>query len=153
MKSTDDPRGMAWQSLSTAAISPAKVRLKASPPKFPVAGGTTMAAAQQQMTKARGARLRKPGTSTRRTTRDFWASQEASHTASRSRPGSTAGTRRRLAYGWWGVIAGWYRKARVAQPNTRMGSTQTGASPFTHRRPSIAKPTTANAMVENPVYQ
>ncbi len=41
----------------------------------------------------------------------------------------------------------------IAQANVRSGSTQTGASPLTHRLPSMAEAITANAMAETPVYQ
>ena len=57
------------------------------------------------------------------------------------RPGSTAGTSRRLAHGWCGVIAGLYRNSVIVHANTSSGSTQTGDCPRTHRRASSAMPT------------
>src|SRR6202000_1810055 len=153
MMSTDLPLGMFWQSVLTAATSPTKVRLNASPVRFPAIGCRAIPAAQAAITATRGARLRYAGTSTKKTDRDLRASQAAIHTASRITPGSTVAARRRLAIGWCGVIAGRSRKMQVAQANTRVGSTQTGASPLTHRLPNIAYAITANAMVTAPAYQ
>ena len=42
------------------------------------------------------------------------------------KPGSTPGTRRRLAQGWSGTMAGRYRVAKITQANTISGSAQDG---------------------------
>src|SRR6202020_1616739 len=54
-------------------------------------------------------------------------SHAQAQTASRITPGSTAGTMRRLAHGWSGVIDGRYRNVTIVHANVISGSVHSGA--------------------------
>ena len=89
-------------------------------------------------------------------------SQAATHTAARIRPGSTAGTSRRLAHGWSGTVPGRHRTLTVAQPIISSGRAQIRAVPDgsfhvmsarTTRRASSARPNTPSSRAGKPMYQ
>ena len=68
-------------------------------------------------------------------------------------PGRTAGTSRRLAHGWSGVIAGRYKVDTIAQEKTSNGSVQAGTWRRTHRKTSTAAPAVPRITAGMPIYQ
>ena len=89
-------------------------------------------------------------------------SQADAQIAQRISPGSTSGTRRRLAHGWSGRVSGCHKTAAEPQPMTASGSAQMRAVPDgsrqenrarRHRRTSSARPNPPSSSVGSPMYQ
>src|SRR5206468_9724226 len=89
-------------------------------------------------------------------------SQVAAQMPPRIRPGSTNGTRRRLAHGWSGATAGRYSTVTMDQIAIISGSAQTRAaavgsfqvrSDFVHRLASTARPNAPSSTAGTPRYQ
>ena len=79
--------------------------------------------------------------------------QRMAQTARSRNPGSTAGTSRRLAQGWSGVIAGRYSVETMDQEKTSRGSVQAGAPRRTHRKMRTTAPAVPRITAGMPMYQ
>ena len=90
------------------------------------------------------------------------SSHAATQTAHRMNPGSTSGTRTRLAHGWSGAVCGSQSTITVVQAKIKSGSPQARAAPSasahrrsarTQRRTSRAIPNPPRSSAGIPMYQ
>ena len=117
--------------------------------------GMSSEAAQQQAMMTAVARVRPSSAACA-------LSQVAAQIPPRIRPGSTNGTRRRLAHGWSGATAGRYSTVTMVQIAIISGSAQTRAAAvgsfqvrrdFVHRLARTARPNAPSSTAGTPRYQ
>src|SRR5699024_1747116 len=90
---------------------------------------------------------------TRAPSAQYRVSRATNHTANRMNAGITSTTRRLLAHGWSGVIAGRSRVVITVQVNSIAGSNHCGERRRARRHITIAAPRDAKRMVPSPTYQ
>ena len=164
---TDTSGGMLVHSLLTAVISPGPIARNAMPcaltplafvmlrSRVVSAVGMSIETAQQEAIRTAVALVR-----------PSWAawslSQAAAQMPPRIRPGSTNGTRRRLAHGWSGATAGRYSTVTIDHSAIISGSAQIRAaavgsfqvrSALVHRLARTARPNAPSSTAGTPRYQ